>query len=124
MADPLIDLSVYRLKSSGAGIESLVTAKGLVRKVIDFGGGQEGYLHIKKPIAKPPKWARFFEGSVDFAEFGKGASTAAVLLIDIDSSWFAIAFGTSGRFLIDQDAIEERFAIDVHGHARYVACCV
>lgn len=111
MADPLIDLSVYRLKSSGAGIESVVTAKGLVRKVIDFGGGQEGYLHIKKPIAKPPKWAQFFEGSVDFAEFGKGASTAAVLLIDIDSSWFAIAFGTSGRFLIDQDAIEERFGL-------------
>lgn len=111
LTSSLLDLSVYRLKSSDVGIESLITANNLDRKVIDFGGGQKGYLYIKKPIAKPPKWARFFKGTINLAEFGKGASTAAVLLLDIDPDWFAIAFGTSGRFLIDQNAIAERFGL-------------
>ena len=65
----------------------------------------------KSPVAKPPKWGRFFASHVNLIDFGRGASPAAVLLIQIDKRWLAISFGPAGRFLIDSDSIEERFGL-------------
>lgn len=115
MADkkaPSIDLTIHLVKKDREDRESIIDARGhLVEHAIRFEDGTEGFLYIKRPTPNPPKWGQFFGDHIELREFGRGASPAAVLLIEIESRWFAITFGPAGRSLIDSECTEERFGL-------------
>lgn len=109
---PSIDLTVHLIKKDRDSRDSIIDAAGLIAEhTINLDEGTEGFLYIKKPTPNPPKWGKFFGGHVELREFGRGASPAAVLLVEIENRWFAITFGPAGRSLIDSDCTEERFGL-------------
>jgi uncharacterized protein (TIGR04141 family) len=111
MGPKAVDLTIYQIKKDWQDLDDIVTGDGLSSHELEFEGNVTGYLYIKKPKSNPPKWGRLFAGYIDLSEFGRGASPAAVLLIKLDGRWYAVTFGAIGRFLIDQDAIEDRFGL-------------
>lgn len=78
--------------------------------VIAEGESHYGDLFVAPRQAKYPKWASKFENFVDKEKIGKTQSTGALFLTKVDGRIFAITFGL-GRFLLRQDAIEERFGL-------------
>jgi len=106
-----VDLTIYLIKEGRDGSTCLSSAAGLRQFPLSFPGGLRGTLVVKPPRPNVPKWARFFTGQMNPREFGKGSSPAAALLLGVGDRWFAITFGPAGRFIVDQDAIEERFGL-------------
>lgn len=107
---PAIDLSIYLLKPDCDDVDSVIDTEGLQSFSIELKPGVAADLFVQKPRPKPPKWAKFFGDWVDPGEFGRGASPGAVLFLAVGGRLFAIPFGT-GRFLIDREAVEERFGL-------------
>lgn len=70
--------------------------------------GQLGTLLIQPRSLRVPRWAAFFAGQVDSKEFGRVASSAAVLIVPLDERTVVLAFG-QGRHLIDLNNMEDRF---------------
>jgi uncharacterized protein (TIGR04141 family) len=74
--------------------------------------GAPALLFIKRPRAHQPDWARFFDGIVDPAQFGRVSSGAAVVTVETDNRILAVSFG-HGRFLLNPDRFEDRFGLKV-----------
>lgn len=109
----LQSLNIFLMKEGMQTPEdAVVTSKGL--ELIDLTSvvGAKALLYIKRPRAHGPNWARFFDGAVDPGAFGRVSSAAALLVVLIDDSLFGLPFG-QGRYLLDHDAIEERFGLKV-----------
>jgi len=78
---------------------------------IDIGERHIGDLYVAPKQQKSPPWAAFFKGYVDdLSVLGKVKSTGAVLIVHTKSRHFALTFG-QGRFILNQDMIEERFGL-------------
>lgn len=69
-----------------------------------------GDLYVAPRPEKSPSWASLFTGYVDINQLGKVRSTGALLVIRVKGRFFAITFG-QGRFILAQEAIEERFGL-------------
>jgi len=109
---PSIDLTIHLIKKDRSDPDSILDAVGhLAEHTIEFTDGTTGYLYIKRPTPNPPKWGKFFADHVELREFGRGASPAAVLLLEVEDRWFAVTFGLAGRSLIDSECTEERFGL-------------
>lgn len=106
-----IDLTIYLIRNDRESPTAILVASGLRRYPVAFSPENQGELFVKATRPKVPDWARFFSGQVDLRDIGRSTSPAAVLLLSVDGRWFVIAFGASGRFLIDQGAIEDRFGL-------------
>jgi uncharacterized protein (TIGR04141 family) len=85
---------------------------GLIEKPIPLGRARQGRLFIKQPNANPPSWADLFKEHVDPREFGDTSSPGAVLIVPVRDRWMAVTFG-QGRYLLEQNAFEERFGLRV-----------
>ena len=70
-------------------------------------------LYIQPPTEKRPEWVEFFDGYISPDEFGKNSSTGAALLVKSGSGIYAITFGSTGRFLLNEHSWEERFGLKV-----------
>jgi len=110
---PIIDLTIYLAKD---GIEDfsklIVDSASLKQFVLRIGAEIDATLFVKNQRANIPKWASFFEGFVSPDEFGRNASTAAVLRVNAEGKTFLITFGV-GRHLIDSAYIETNFGLRV-----------
>jgi len=78
---------------------------------IDDGIRHIGDLYVAPKPEKPPTWASIFKDHVaDLSELGMVKSTGGVLIVKAKGRHFALTFG-QGRFILDQDKIEERFGL-------------
>lgn len=78
--------------------------------VIVEGDKQLGDLYVAPRPEKSPDWANLFSDYVDINKLGKVRSTGALLVVRVKERFFAVTFG-QGRFILSQDAIEERFGL-------------
>ncbi|NUO76878.1 MAG: TIGR04141 family sporadically distributed protein [Lysobacter sp.] len=78
--------------------------------VIADGDKHVGDLYVAPKPEKSPSWAPLFAGYVDLNKLGKIRSTGALLVVKVKGRLFAISFG-QGRFILSQEAIEERFGL-------------
>ena len=101
--------TIYRLKSADpeAGIEAR-----FVEARQDLVVGEcVGRLYIDKKFARPPRWGRHFEPlGLSSDVFGESAAPDAALVLEVDGQTFAVTFGT-GRHILKQENIEERFGL-------------
>lgn len=78
--------------------------------------GVEGTLYVRNPIKKTsPEWLDFIQPALDEdvnTNNWKNQSVSALLVIEMESRQFAIAFG-HGRHLLESRVIEDRFGIKV-----------
>jgi len=106
-------LSIVLLKETVEGVDDAVRhAGGLHRVDLTTTVGLQSTLLIKRPRSHTPDWARFFEGVVDAAEFGRVSSSAAILIVTVEGRLLVLTFG-QGRFLLKPDIVEERFGLKV-----------
>lgn len=110
---PLQSLGIYLIKDDVASMGDVVQSRRGVRQ-IDLSAELKvpALLLIRRPAPHSPTWARFFDGAVDLAEFGRVSSSAALLVLSIDGRMVALTFG-QGRYLLDLGKIEERFGLKV-----------
>lgn len=70
-----------------------------------------GDLYVAPKLEKSPAWAGIFKDYVDdIRDLGTVKSTGAVLIVKAKGRFFALTFG-QGRFILNQDMIEERFGL-------------
>lgn len=102
----------FHLSKENQRPESLIRAgQSVTEKPVPVGRTQ-GRLFIKRPDAKPPSWADFFDPYVKPAEFGEVGSSSAVLLVPVYRRWAALTFG-QGRHLLTTSRFEDRFGLRV-----------
>lgn len=78
---------------------------------IDDGVRHIGDLYVAPKPEKSPPWAGIFKDYVDdIGDLGTVKSTGAVLIVKAKDRLFALTFG-QGRFILNQDMIEERFGL-------------
>ncbi len=78
---------------------------------IDEGERHLGDLYVAAKPEKSPAWAGIFRDYVDdIRDLGTVKSTGAVLIVKAKGRFFALTFG-QGRFILNQDMIEERFGL-------------
>lgn len=106
-------LTIYLGKRGLTEIEQVLTAPASLRSFpIADNEGPLGTLYIQARAARPPRWARFFEGHIDRNAFGRISSAAAVFLVSADDRMFLLTFG-QGRHLIKSESVEDRFGLRV-----------
>jgi uncharacterized protein (TIGR04141 family) len=99
-------LTIYLLRPLANPEKALKRAGSLRRIEID----PNHIIFIKRKRAHHPSWTTFFSGRVDPDEFGKVKSAGALLLCSSAGRHFAVVFGT-GRYLLDQLFVEQRFGL-------------
>lgn len=103
--------TIYLLRDTIRTPEDAVTSGAKPLDIAD-GPTKFGKLFVKSAPPKSPKWADVFEEFVNRNDLGKVQSVAAVFIAPVDNRLFALTFG-QGRFLLSQDAYEERFGLIV-----------
>lgn len=109
---PLRGLTIYLIKQTYRDVESVVAQEDLISYELSIGHNRLGDLFVQTNRPKAPRWANFFEGYIDARDFGRVASAAAVLIIEVRGRLFAVTFG-HGRHLLDTDCWEQRFGLRV-----------
>jgi uncharacterized protein (TIGR04141 family) len=105
---PARDLTIYLLEEPITEEQVVAALAGCTEHRIAV-GRTTGRLFVKAVRNNAgPRWAALFEDQVDRAEFGIVASVSAVFLIRSSDRLFALTFG-AGRFLLDDNWVEERF---------------
>ena len=101
--------TIYLLKS--ADQEAAIEARFVDTRQDIMVGEYVGRLYIDKKFARPPRWGRHFEPlGLSSDVFGELAAPGAALILDVDGRTFAVTFGT-GRHILKQENIEERFGL-------------
>lgn len=82
---------------------------------IEIPGG-EAKLYIWSSFPRPPKWASFIrDGFGDEVDIPNRAATGALVIvrIELDSRhhYFGLPFGPTGRFILNQSAIERAYGL-------------
>lgn len=108
---PSRSFTIYLAKENRRPSLLIRTSEGLTEKEIRI-GRVKAQLFIKRPAARFPSWANFFEPYVKPQEFGENSSASAVLLVPVFKRWMALTFG-QGRYVLSQDALEDRFGLRV-----------
>jgi len=101
--------TIYLLRESIKSADEAVVAE-VVRHVVAEGDSVYGTLFVKERPRRPPKWASLFEPFVESSKLGFVQSSAAVFIVPVKDRLFALTFG-HGRFILKQDAFEERFGL-------------
>lgn len=104
-------LNIYLLRDQIKRADDAIARPGK-HHLIEDGPSKLGDLYTAPKPARSPKWADLFEDYVDRDDLGKTQSTGALYITKTDGRFFALTFG-NGRFILDQEAIEERFGLKV-----------
>ena len=110
---PLRNLSIYLIKEDRKFPETILRSDAFsYHTAIKYGDGKIGDLFVKPPEPRLPKWAEIFQGQIDLSRIGEVATSSAVLLVQLESRFFAITFG-QGRYLLQPNSWEEGFGLRV-----------
>lgn len=104
-------LNIYLLRDQIKRADDAIGRQGKHYPIED-GLSKLGDLYTAPKPAKSPKWADLFADYVDRDDLGKTQSTGALYITKTDGRFFAMTFG-NGRFILDQESIEERFGLKV-----------
>jgi len=110
---PLRNLSIYLIKEDRKSPETILRSDAFsYHTAIKYGDWKIGDLFVKPPEPRLPKWAEIFQGHIDLSRIGDVATSSAVLLVQLESRFFAITFG-QGRYLLQPNSWEEGFGLRV-----------
>ena len=109
---PAYTLTIYLIKKAFKDFDSVIDEDNMsgFRKVDPDGMSANNELrriYLKNHEIGPPDWARLLK--VD----ANRTTASGLCLREVEGRVFAIAFGSSGRFLINEAAIERRFGLMV-----------
>ena len=107
-------LTIY-LSRNGTSARDLVDADktaNITPLRITIEGTISALLYIDNDFPEHPDWAQFFDDYVQENAIAKNRSVSALLLIEFREKLFALTFG-HGRFLMNQDFLEEQFGLKV-----------
>src|SRR6478609_8175598 len=110
MTDLAIQSLTIYLARPGTTLTQLIKPKYSARVPynIQIDAATSALLYIEQPTSNRPDWVWFFDGYLDLDEFGRNASTGALLLVEVQSKYFALSFGR-GRILLNDEYVEEKF---------------
>lgn len=103
------NLTIYLLRD-GVKTPGDAVVQGAAHHSIVDGPKHLGDLYVAPRSSKSPKWAPLFSHYVALSQLGRVQSTGALFITKVDGRLFALTFG-QGRFILDQEAIEERFGL-------------
>ncbi len=104
-------LNIFLTKPAVTAADQIVNTDSCEPPIaVQIAGHGSGQLFIKKTPAVPPKWAALFMDYVDLNSL-KVPGVAAAFCISVKGRYFVLAFGQGGRFLLKNDACEERFGL-------------
>ena len=103
------NLTIYLLRD-GVKAPGDAVVQGAAHHAIVDGQKHLGDLYVAPRPPKSPKWAPLFSHYVALNQLGQVQSTGALFVTKVDGRLFALTFG-QGRFILDQEAIEERFGL-------------
>src|SRR5258706_610035 len=109
---PLQDLVIFLLNEDIAKAPKALSKSGLRPTPVRSGDQSIGTLYVQPTHSSVPKWARFFEGTVEPRVFGRVASSSALFFVEAADRLFALSFG-HGRHLLRPGCWEERFGLRV-----------
>lgn len=104
------NLTIHLLRTN---VQHHYDAVGLEAKHLSIDEGERhiGDLYVAPKPERSPTWAGIFKDYVDdLRDLGTVKSTGAVLIVKAKDRYFALTFG-QGRFILNQDMIEERFGL-------------
>jgi uncharacterized protein (TIGR04141 family) len=111
-------LSIYLARSGSKQADLIKPEYATVKQfTINIDPSTPAHLYIQEPTSEYPDWSSFFDGYVDKDEIGKNKSTGALLLVETQSKYFALPFGR-GRFMLNDEFVEEQFGLKVKGRCR------
>ena len=106
-------LSIYLARSGSKQADLIKPEYAKVKQyTININPSARAQLYIQDPTSDYPDWSSFFDGYVDKDEIGKNKSTGALLLVEVQSKYFALPFGR-GRFMLNDESVEEKFGLKV-----------
>lgn len=104
-------LTVYLAKRGRNSTEDVVkTAECDQTLTVSVGSGISGTLFVRTRDPRAPDWTRLFVPDLDPHDL-EVPGVAAAFVLSVDDRTFILTFGTAGRFLIQDDAFEERFGL-------------
>jgi len=111
---PLTRLTVLLLKQGVSIDKALDPDRDVELHQVALGSGMDAQLAIGPSTSKTPGWAAYLRPHVPESalEGLRNSSTAAVLLLNVETRVFAVTFGY-GRFLLDLDKVEHDFGLKV-----------
>lgn len=103
-------LSVFLIKEGFTKHTQIIKAESCEVVDIHIAGHGKGRLYIRRIHNVEPKWVSLFAAATHDLEI-KTEGVGAAFLIRIDERFFALTFGQSGRFLLQDDVCEDRFGL-------------
>lgn len=110
----LTRLTVLLLKEEVSIDDALNTDRDLELHEVSLGSGVEARLAVGPSSSKAPGWVAYLRPHIEEPALDslRNSSTAAVLLLEVESRLFAVTFGY-GRFLLNPDTLEHDFGLKV-----------
>ncbi len=107
-----ITITAYLIKEErGTPLPIHSNRKYLKHKNLTLRNGCKCELYVRRMSPHPPRWGVFLEDHVNAEFLGENHAAGAVLFVPVDKRIFAVTFGQSGRFILDQDSWEERYGL-------------
>ena len=106
-----VDLTVYLAKEEFVEESDVIDSDKVQKQIpLQVDSVEIGQLYVAKSHSNLPRWASFFEGTVDTEEFGRNQSTGALLVIEARKRLFLFCFG-QGRHLANAECIQTNFGL-------------
>lgn len=104
-------LSIFLVRRQFASCQEVLKAEVCSAPVeIPIAGHGSGQLFIRQNPPMSPKWSDLFKEFIDPKELAV-PGIAAAFFIQVKERCFVLTFGQGGRFLLQEDVIEERFGL-------------
>src|SRR5258708_6214240 len=110
-------LNIFLIKEGLKPDTVLSSSSFPVQNILDSAGKSIGKLYLKLSHAKRPSWLAFYEThNANLRDLVHhimklGNSLSGVFILEASNRTFAVVYGHSGRFMVSQDAIEEKFGL-------------
>lgn len=105
------DLNIYLAKSEVRDADDIIKNLAALKAFdLNVSGIKPCTLYVKRSNSNTPRWAKFFAPVVDQKEFGRNASTGAVLFAKVGKTVLVLTFG-QGHHLVDSAKLEMNFGL-------------
>ncbi len=109
----IVQLSIFLIKKEYTFKDIIKEDEHLEPHEITIPDCEKGTLYIKKSMRDTPKWSSFFEDKSITRFLGATSNVSAVLILKVSDRYFALTFGPTGRFLLQNNIYENRFGLHV-----------
>lgn len=115
-------LSIYRAKNPRLSDEEIIRdfelyeeRNRIERYSIGYAKltiGEAGTAYVKQVSDKTPRWQRdFFRDLIDVKVKTSGVAYVVRIVVDEEPETFIVTMGAQGRFIVDNDVLDDRFGI-------------